>query len=276
MMAVFMALVVLLVGGCDRPAPGPGQGIVSLAPAITETLYALDLGDQVVARSDYDRLPPDVVEKPGVGTALTPNFEAIARLEPALIITDATGHDQVASLQRVGEVVELAWLTLDDVTGSIHRLGEMFDRRQQAQALAARMRTVLGQAAPADAPTVLLALDGADLSQVWYIRRNSLHGRALGAAGGRNAVARDIDGAAVLAPEALLATDPDIIIVMTPRGSQQAARAAAVARFAAMSGLAAVQGGRVGAVAGEGYSTPGPSILRLVADLEAEIDRLWR
>src|SRR5438876_11788385 len=85
----FAILTVLI--GCDRdrsiarPA-GAGQRIVSLAPSVTETLFALGAGAEVVGVSQYCDFPPEVRHLPRVGSFITPNVEAIAALRPTLVI----------------------------------------------------------------------------------------------------------------------------------------------------------------------------------------------
>src|SRR5579862_8394334 len=81
-------------------APHPSR-IVSTSPSITETLFALGLGDRVVGVSTYCRFPPEVVKLPKVGTFLKPNAEVIAGLRPDLVLVHAVpdGVDrQLASL----------------------------------------------------------------------------------------------------------------------------------------------------------------------------------
>jgi iron complex transport system substrate-binding protein len=60
--------------------------IVSTAPSITETLFALGLGDHVVGVSSYCHYPPEVASRQRIGTYLRPNVEAIVALRPDLVI----------------------------------------------------------------------------------------------------------------------------------------------------------------------------------------------
>ena len=60
--------------------------IISTAPSITEILYALGLGDRVVAVTTYCHYPEAAKSKPKIGTYLQPNFETILSLKPDLVI----------------------------------------------------------------------------------------------------------------------------------------------------------------------------------------------
>ena len=72
-----------------RARPRVPARIVSTSPSITETLFALGLGDRVVGVSSYCWFPPDVATLPKVGTFLQPDVELIARLRPDLVFVHA-------------------------------------------------------------------------------------------------------------------------------------------------------------------------------------------
>src|SRR6266446_3878772 len=89
----------VLVGGCtapkkNEPAPRGKERIVSLAPSITETLFALGAGPEVVGVSRYCDYPKAVLSLPKVGDFLTPNIEAIAATRPTIVIGLISSSDQ--------------------------------------------------------------------------------------------------------------------------------------------------------------------------------------
>src|SRR4051812_15867159 len=81
-----------LLAGCSRPAPPPPpevtQRLVVLSPGIAETLFAIGAGPRVAGVSDYTAWPPEAMTLPKVGSTLTPDFEAIARLRPTAILDE--------------------------------------------------------------------------------------------------------------------------------------------------------------------------------------------
>lgn len=93
-------------------AAAPPTRIVSLAPAVTETLFALGEGDAVVGVSQYCDYPPAAARLPKVGTFLTPNVEAIAALRPDLII--GPGLSSSRREVRMLEAMGYPTLTVDD------------------------------------------------------------------------------------------------------------------------------------------------------------------
>ncbi len=91
------------MGALLAAAPTLPKRIVSTAPSITEMLYALELGDRVVGVTTYCHYPPEVRNKPKVGTYLNPNFETTLRLivmlpRPWLVAEHAAGR-QLRSVQ---------------------------------------------------------------------------------------------------------------------------------------------------------------------------------
>ena len=80
------------------------ERIVSLVPSVTETLFALGVGDEVVGVSSYDDYPPEVMKLPRVGSFLTPNLEAIAALRPTIVIGRGISSNQreVHALRAMG------------------------------------------------------------------------------------------------------------------------------------------------------------------------------
>src|ERR1700675_1951905 len=128
--------------GCDTRSNhelrrGNGsQRIVSLAPAITETLFALGAGAEVAGVSQYCDYPPEVTKLPKVGTFLTPNIEAIAGRRPTIVIGLQTSSDlrEIRALQAMG----LRTLMVDDnsiagIEASIRTVGDAIGRAREAR-----------------------------------------------------------------------------------------------------------------------------------------------
>jgi iron complex transport system substrate-binding protein len=253
-----------------RPDP---TRIVSLAPAITETLFEIGAFPNVVGVSRFCSYPPEVERLPRVGTSITPSYERLAELDPTLIVSERNVSAKARELAALGPTRLLPWLTLDEISSSIRELGRLTGREQAADALAARLRARLAVGAPELGPRVLLVLGYAPgkLDEVYFIRRNSLHGAALHAAGGRNAVERDVTGVPRLDLSSVVAIDPDIVIVLSVK---KAAAEQLRADWSRLSVLSAVKNSRVSAIeAPEAYAN-GPRILGLVDRLQAEIARL--
>lgn len=114
--------------------------IVSLAPAVTETLFALGEGSSVVGVSMYCDYPPAATRLPRVGTFLTPNVEAIAALRPTLIVGPglSSNRRQVRALQAMGyPTMTVGDESLEDIERGIAMVGERTGRAAAARRLLA-------------------------------------------------------------------------------------------------------------------------------------------
>jgi len=258
----------------SRKAPAAQAGrLVSLTPAITETLFALEASAKLVAVSDYCQLPPGVT-LPRVGSSLTPNYEAIARAAPSLILSDDSAGAKRHELAAIARCEVLPWLTLGEVVKSVARLGELTGRGAAGRALGQTLEQRLSRKPASDAPRalVLLSYTPERPAELWFIRQNSLHGAALTAAGARNAVARDEKGLPRLSVEELLRIDPDLVVLLTPPETGAEQKRQMVDAFGALSPLRAVEQHRIGVV--EATQSVGPSILKLVDDLARVFEKL--
>jgi len=112
MRAVLLAVVLVTTQLVAMPhaaaaAPAPGRAparIVSLAPSVTETLFALGVGSRVVAVSDYCDYPPEARRLPKIGSFLDPSVEAIVAQRPDVVIgvPSPGNHTAVETLQSLG------------------------------------------------------------------------------------------------------------------------------------------------------------------------------
>jgi iron complex transport system substrate-binding protein len=130
-------LAIALAVDVAVPAASP-QRIVSLAPGVTETLFALGEGDQVVGVSQYCDYPPAATRLPKVGTFLTPNVEAIAALRPDLIVGPglSSSRREVRALEAMGYPA----LTVDDQSlGGIEQSIALIGARTGKEAAARRL-----------------------------------------------------------------------------------------------------------------------------------------
>jgi iron complex transport system substrate-binding protein len=119
--------------------PQPVTRIVSLAPSLTETIYALGLQDRLVGDTDYCDYPPEAQKKQKVGGAINPSLEEIAHLRPDVVLV--TKHlntlDTVHSLDALG-IPSYATdpQNVDEIVASAKKLGEVLGAPEAGTALA--------------------------------------------------------------------------------------------------------------------------------------------
>ena len=253
------------------------QRIVSLTPAITSTLVSLGASDKLVGISDYCADEPRVKHAKRVGSGLTPNYEGIVKLRPDLIVLETTKQGDYKKLEAIAQTRVLPWLTLDEVAAGIRTLGDLGEKPEKANVLSAKLSNVLGEPENENGPRVLLlmGLSSFDGGSLWFIKRNSLHGAGLRAAGARNAIDRDVSGAPSMSMEELLKVDPDMIINLVSQSAlTESDREIYLKRMSEFGVLKAVQSNKVGFLVGKQYLGTGPEVLDFVTALKLELERL--
>lgn len=114
--------------------------IVSLAPNLTETVYALGLQDRLVGDTDYCDFPPEARQKPKVGGAVNPSLEAIAALHPDLVLVTKSLNrlETVEALEEIG-IPSYATdpHTVEAIINSIARLSNLLGAPETGATLAA-------------------------------------------------------------------------------------------------------------------------------------------
>jgi iron complex transport system substrate-binding protein len=131
-------LLIALVASVSGVAAGGGQRVVSLAPSVTETLFALGVGDEVVGVSQYCNYPKAVLRLPRVGTFLSPNVEAIAALRPTLVIAPSLSANQrqLRALEAMGcPIMLVSDDSVAEIRRTIARIGARVGRKEAARQL---------------------------------------------------------------------------------------------------------------------------------------------
>ncbi|MBZ0137201.1 MAG: helical backbone metal receptor [Planctomycetes bacterium] len=251
--------------------------VVSLMPPVTETLYEIGAGDQLVGRSDWCNYPPEADGLTQCGSALTPNHEVIVRLNPTLILANNSNATARDDLRGLGHAEFLPWLSAEDMIASTRRLGQLTGHVEEANELADEMSVVLLQPQPATGPRVLLVMlpEPGKLEPVSFMRRNSVHGQMLYPAGARNAVDEDVSGVPEISMERVIELDPDMIIMLGIRDDlQESERRQMIEQWSRINPLTAVKEKRIGVLSGRHFYGAGRRLLRAVKELGAEIERL--
>ena len=243
---------------------------VSLSPAITETLVALGVDAELVGVSDYCHFPAQVERIAHVGSGFTPRYEAIVGLLPTTVFVEAVNAVNVASLARVVRVEAMPWLTLGQVIESTRRLGRMTGHADLAERLAKDYAQKLQPHLSAASPRVLLVMahSPGEIQEIVFIRRNSIHGRVLEAAGARNAVDEDVGGAPRLSLEQVIRCNPDGIVIL-----QSASRVdeRLLDDWRKLGVLRAVQTNQIKVIAAPEVAIPGPRLVDLVQQIASVV-----
>lgn len=235
--------------------PRPPARIVSLAPSVTETVFAVGAGSRLVGVTNAETFPPAAKRIAVVG-GVTVDLERLAGLHPDLVIGMASL--QRAQLEQViargFPVVAVDAHTLEETLQAIVLVGTITGRSAAARALAEELRAETARIEWAVADLVRPAVYVELWSQPFVTtgRGTYLHD-LLVRAGGRNLFA-DLAGWPTVSEEQILARAPQVILLTYGRPS-------AVLQRGAWRAVPAVRARRVYALAPDLVSRPGPRVV---------------
>lgn len=216
----YAVLLLVLFCGCrqapqvpEQPQPEQARRIVSMAPSVTEILFAVGAGAKVVGVDDYSNFPEAVTKLPRIGN-IQPNYEAIVALKPDLVIgvSDLQGPilERMQRMNLPVMSIDTAGYdrTIDAVVRVANRVGdpalgrEVSERLEQARDLAKDRK-------PDKPVRVLFVVEAAPT--LYVAGRGTFLDEMILLAGGTNAA--DIKDFGVLSREALAKSDIDVVIV---------------------------------------------------------------
>ena len=272
-----LSLVIALI--CVLPAAGLAtqspQRIISLVPALTEMLFTMGAGPQVVAVSSYDEDPPQVKSLPRVGALLDPDVERILSLKPDLVITYGSQVDLQAQLTRAGiPMFDYRHGGLTAILETMRALGVRTGHPREADAAAgeieARLAAVRARTSSSPKPRTLLVFgrERGTLRNIYASGGRGFLHDMLEAAGGANIFA-DIDRESVQATtELILTRAPEVILEVRSADIATGAEAAKeAASWAPLASVPAVRQKRVIVLTGKGLTVPGPRVAEVVEQM---------
>ncbi|MCW9088959.1 MAG: cobalamin-binding protein [Gammaproteobacteria bacterium] len=194
----------------------PAQRIISLAPHITEQLFAIGAGEQIVGAVEYSDFPEQAQAIPRVGGYSQLDLERILALEPELVVGWQSGNDprQLERLEQLGLTVYRSEpRALQAIAASMRRLGVLSGRTEQAEAEATLFMQKLQRLAAMNRDRPARRV----FYQIWNRPLMTINGEHLIAdvirlCGGENVFADLPALTPTISTEAVLAADPDIII----------------------------------------------------------------
>lgn len=252
----------------------PPERIVSLAPNVTELLFALGLGDRIAGVTRFCDFPPEALAKPRIGGLVDPSFEIIQALRPDLIFAfRGNPLRAIEKLRGLGFPVFVLDIgtTIDAIFPMVAKVGAATGRAAEAATLNARLRADLRKIETALAPVrttpgVFLILHGQGL---WTCGRDGFLDDLISRAGGRNVAAVRARSWVFYQREQLLSDDPDVILVLAKTVADFRKAEAWLAGGSRLGGLKAVRTRRVYHLDEDGASRFGPRLIEVLAQAAA-------
>lgn len=264
-------------GGSPRPpsagAPAPAR-IVSLTPALTETLFAVGAGPSVVGVTQFCDYPPAARALPKVGGYVNPSVEAVLALHPDLVVVSPGpgNRDAALAIRRAGSRVEIVPAeTLAESFSAIETIGSICGRDAEARALVAGIhaRIEAVHARIAGLPRVR-ALFAVQVDPIIAAGRGTLPSQLLEEAGGENVVTEPRYPR--LGIESVAAANPEVIL-QSRMDAGAAAAHAEEAFWTRWPSIPAVAAGRVVVLPDDVTMRPGPRVADAVEELAGILHR---
>jgi iron complex transport system substrate-binding protein len=249
--------------------PQPVRRIVSLAPNLTETIFALGRGDLLVGDTDYCNYPPEALKKTHVGGPVNPSLEAVMALHPDLILATRAINRLVTvqALEQLGVAVYVTDpRTVEQVLSSTERLGRLLGAGEQSSMIVPSLRERLNQ--------LRERLSGSQPRSVFFITwvdplvsvgRDTFLADALRLAGARSVIATPQDWPNINLEE-VLHLQPEYLIFSSDDPEQIRRQVAELRGRAGWQGLEALRQNRI-IILSEAFSRPAPRLLDTIEQL---------
>ncbi|WP_233862581.1 cobalamin-binding protein [Paraburkholderia adhaesiva] len=257
--------------------PAPAQRVISLAPHVTELIYAAGGGARLVGAVSYSDYPGAAKRVPRVGDSLALDLERIAALKPDLIVVWQHGNadQQIDRLRALHIPLFFSEpRRLDDIATSLTRLGVLLDTSPAAQAAALAFRRDIAQLRARYANRTPVSV----FYQVWNQPLMTLNGEhmvsdVIGLCGGRNVFAALKPLVPTVSTEAVLAANPDAIVTSSQGATAPERPLPTLESWRKWPALSAVKHGNLFSIDGDLLTRPAPRIARGAAQLCEDLDQ---
>ena len=248
--------------------PARIERVVSLAPNVTEILYALGVEDRLVGVTHQCNFPPAAAAKPKVGDTLNPSLETLISLRPDLVIGTAEGNrrETIELLERARiPLYGTHARTVSDIFVSIRQLASLMGVPEAGERLAteleARLTGLERRLTGASRPRVLVAIW---LDPLITAGGDTFLNDVLRRAGAESVTASLSESWPRLSLEAVIESNPDYLVL--PRLHSLQARLDDLRSRPAWRNVRAVEAGRI-VWLDEALLRPGPRIVAAIEDL---------
>ena len=268
----------ILSCGTPREIPEEATGIVTMAPHLTETVFALGQGHRVVGVSSYCDYPPEIETLPKLGAYLNPDVERLSLLRPELLIV-AGKHEKLSNFARMRKIplLNVHMDSIETINTGIATIARALDCVEAGERLRAKVRDELNgvraSVASFHRPTVFIvnSRQDHDLHTLFSSGGGSFLSELVEIAGGENIFADTSETYFEASKESVVVGAPEVILEFhSGDGISEDEVARYIADWQAMSSLPAVKNQRIYLFTDSIGTRPGPrvaSTARMIAAL---------
>ncbi|MBI1785187.1 ABC transporter substrate-binding protein [Candidatus Sumerlaeota bacterium] len=209
------------------PAQAIPARVVSLAPNLTEMIYALGEENRLVGVTPYCKFPPEAQQKPKVGALVSVDYEKLRSLRPDLVVLLPGQAEKERKINQLGiKTATFRTETIEDIYAAMSGLGKALDCEAKAsdkikeltsrvEAIKAEAARGLGASSPdAPRPRVLFVIgrNPGSLQQIYVCGSGNYLNEILGLLGLENVMKKTALPWPVVGKEAIIKFDPDLIL----------------------------------------------------------------
>ena len=257
-----------------HPVP---ERIISTAPSITETVFAVGAGDRLVGVTRFCRYPEQARLLPEVGGLLDPSGEAMIRLAPDLVITlEENGRIRQQAVGSGYRILAVDHKSIQGIIDSMETIGSACGKVEEglrlAEELRGRLRRLEENRVERDHPPKVIISVGRNagngkLGNVYIAGNDNYYGEMIRLAGGVNAYSGGIRYPSV-STEGLLRMNPDVIIDLVPDYREQGmSEASLLADWDEVRGTRAFENGEIHVMGEDFWTLPGPRFIKIVEEM---------
>jgi len=253
--------------------PAEVHRIVSLAPNLTETIYAIGAGARLAGDTDFCDVPDEAKSTPHVGAPINPSLEAIVALKPDVVLASASINWPATAdaLLKMGvPVYTTDPHSVDDMIAGIAHIGEVIGADAAANSLVAGLRArlvALAEKLAGRTPRRVLFIVWDD--PLISIGRHTFIADALRLAGGASVIDVEQNWPHV-GMEHIVRLQPEFLVFTGDHGDGEASKLDELREKKVWRELEAVKAGRVAFISGE-VNRPGPKLIDAIEDLARQL-----
>ena len=266
-----LALTLCLACSATEPVePASTQmGIVSLSPALTDTISALGAADELIGISQYCSSPKGSA-LPRLGGIQDFPLESLIRLKPTMIVTADSKHGPAEKLRKAGLRVEtFSEGRLSQILTGFEQMGRLIGRPEGGQKLRQKIQSRLESLQPKtkgsnNKTLMIFSTQGEPVRQAWAVGPGGWLGDLMLQMGLENVLTSG-PSYAQLSAESILTLKPDLIIELNPQTIDRSAPI--INRWKTFESIPAVKNNRLHRLSGEALLRPGPRLIELAQAL---------
>ncbi|MFW5775360.1 MAG: ABC transporter substrate-binding protein [Chitinivibrionales bacterium] len=283
----FVPLILSFLTGC---ASEKSQGewvvrespkrVISMAPGITETIYSLGAQECLAGITRFCTYPPPTASVPKVGGYLDPNYEAIVRLKPDLVVLMKEHVDVKRFLTKNGmPFLQIDNHNISSLLQSFRLIGAAVGKTENARKLIASFREKISAQTVKHSfsPGVLLVVGRSDIGsgsigKVWAAGSETVYDGFLEIVGADNCIDSRRGSYQMVSVEGIITLAPEVIIDISSVGGKISSRIAE-SDWYGIRGVPAVEDSLIFCIDSSYTSIPGPRIVRFLDDISAIMHR---